>query len=254
MLKYVKIGFTGTHSTGKSTAAEGLAQSLVQAGYPVRLITGISRNCPLPGSKKTSALAQKYIFFSQAYAETEAEADATAAYDDTASAYSYSFGLGENFFRLGTCLKDLNKDPGSMGEVKIPIILTDRTIVDNLAYLYYKRPNENCGFALESYNYLSSNECRLYRNLRSTAQDIIVPTYDIIFYTEPDGRKIKPDGTREIDEQYRNRIHWLMRDIWENMLLEMDIANKPDLYKFTDVQAAARKAIKRIAVIKGWHE
>lgn len=68
------IGLMGTHGTGKSTFARALWAMAQEAnhGISVAMIKEIARKCPLPVNRKTSELAQLWIFHRQMWEELAA--------------------------------------------------------------------------------------------------------------------------------------------------------------------------------------
>jgi len=69
----MKIGFMGTHGTGKTTRARAMAAQL-KAKDPAKrltLLSDVARSCPLPVNEKTSDLARRWIFHRQMTREVE---------------------------------------------------------------------------------------------------------------------------------------------------------------------------------------
>ena len=58
----IKIGFTGTQGTGKTTACYELSTELKKKGYDVNIITEAARSCPLPINENTTVKSQLWIF------------------------------------------------------------------------------------------------------------------------------------------------------------------------------------------------
>ena len=58
----IKIGFTGTQGTGKTTACYELSTELKKQGYDVNIITEAARSCPLPINENTTVKSQLWIF------------------------------------------------------------------------------------------------------------------------------------------------------------------------------------------------
>ncbi len=70
----MQISFSGTHGTGKSTAAslEYRHQKTIHPGKSVGLLCDLEAYCPLPINKKTSIQAQGWLFAYQLRKEIEA--------------------------------------------------------------------------------------------------------------------------------------------------------------------------------------
>jgi thymidylate kinase len=77
-----KISFSGSHGTGKTTAAKALLKLLTKDGYRGIMVPEVVRTCPFPVNHKTTPEAQKWIWDKQLEAETEAMLAAkTQGYD-----------------------------------------------------------------------------------------------------------------------------------------------------------------------------
>lgn len=59
------IAFSGTHGSGKSTAAYILASQMKMSGYSVVVLDELARECPLPINKESDALTQYWILSAQ---------------------------------------------------------------------------------------------------------------------------------------------------------------------------------------------
>lgn len=71
-----KIGLLGTHGTGKTTLAHGIAAGLKKIDYTVRVISEIAtvaRERGFPIDRETTLAAQGWILLNQCAAELEAE-------------------------------------------------------------------------------------------------------------------------------------------------------------------------------------
>ena len=66
------IAFTGTHGTGKTTAAYAMAHKLKLQGHNVGLVQETARLCPFPINKRMSEKSQLWIFTTQIQAKLDA--------------------------------------------------------------------------------------------------------------------------------------------------------------------------------------
>jgi thymidylate kinase len=75
-MKQLKIGFTGTHGTGKTTAALTLAAQLKKEGYDVQVLSNTARSAPphLPINEKATKESQLWIFSKMLKQELESKA------------------------------------------------------------------------------------------------------------------------------------------------------------------------------------
>ncbi len=69
----IKVAFSGTHGTKKTTNTYGLSYLLKKAGKRVEMITDIERGCPYPKNEKGTKEAQLWIMMNQIEKEIEAE-------------------------------------------------------------------------------------------------------------------------------------------------------------------------------------
>jgi len=61
-MKSIKVGFLGTHGTGKTTAVFDLAAALKKQNKNVHTIMNIARSCPLEINEKATINSQFWIF------------------------------------------------------------------------------------------------------------------------------------------------------------------------------------------------
>jgi nicotinamide riboside kinase len=208
MPNHVKIAFSGAHSTGKTTAANGLADRLKDAGHVTALVSGNSRRCLNPINRDTSALSQRMIFFGQALGETCAEMYAESIFGGPPSAlYPTSEVIGGTVFRF----------PDRPGPLTPPgISVCERTIMDNLAYLTtlipdYDGPDSVCREM--------GPEASLFIGLRQLAERQLLPSYSMIFHTVIDESvEVEDDGVRDTDPVYRADIQRRLNAIWKDSL------------------------------------
>jgi GTPase SAR1 family protein len=61
-MKQIKIGFCGTHGSGKTTSLYTLASYLKQYHYDVDVVSEVARRCPYPINELSTIKTQLYIF------------------------------------------------------------------------------------------------------------------------------------------------------------------------------------------------
>ncbi|MEK6913835.1 MAG: AAA family ATPase [Nanoarchaeota archaeon] len=69
----MKIALIGTHGTGKTTSAYGIALKLKENGFNVDILGEVARECPFPINENTTKEAQTWILFMQYLKEIERE-------------------------------------------------------------------------------------------------------------------------------------------------------------------------------------
>ena len=67
----MKIAFTGTHGTGKTTLTHDVAAALKKKGYDIGIVTEIARNCPFPVNENTTEKSQLWIYLNMINRELE---------------------------------------------------------------------------------------------------------------------------------------------------------------------------------------
>lgn len=87
----MKIGFTGTHGTGKTTAAYELATALKKHGYDVSVISGIARSCPLVINEKATINAQLWILGELLKKEQESKSQITICDRTLLDVWAYTY-------------------------------------------------------------------------------------------------------------------------------------------------------------------
>lgn len=102
----MKIAIIGTHSTGKTTLLESLAQHFSTQGKEVFILPEYARLCPFPINEETTLEAQKWILLSQITEENKILHEDKVLLTDRATidnfAYMYRIGKSdaiENFER-----------------------------------------------------------------------------------------------------------------------------------------------------------
>ncbi len=102
----MKIAIIGTHSTGKTTLIESLAQHFSVQGKEVFILPEYARLCPFPINEETTLEAQKWILLSQITEENKIDHTNNILLTDRATidnfAYMYRIGKSdaiENFER-----------------------------------------------------------------------------------------------------------------------------------------------------------
>jgi predicted ATPase len=71
----MKIGFIGTHGTGKTVATLQLVCELKKRGFNAEVVTEAARACPLPINENTTEKSQSWIFGEMLKREQESKAD-----------------------------------------------------------------------------------------------------------------------------------------------------------------------------------
>jgi predicted ATPase len=71
----MKIGFIGTHGTGKTVATLELVCELKKQGYSADVVTEAARSCPFPVNERTTPKSQMWIFAEMLKREQECKAD-----------------------------------------------------------------------------------------------------------------------------------------------------------------------------------
>ena len=102
----MKIAIIGTHSTGKTTLIEHIAEMFSRQGKEILLLPEYARLCPFPINEGTTLEAQKWILLSQITEENKIEHEDKVLLTDRATidnfAYMYRIGKTdaiENFER-----------------------------------------------------------------------------------------------------------------------------------------------------------
>ena len=90
-----KVGFTGTHGTGKTTAAYALATELKKMGYDVDIITEAARSHPahLPINENTTTASQKWIFAEMLRRELESNAQISIGDRTLLDVFAYTYRI-----------------------------------------------------------------------------------------------------------------------------------------------------------------
>lgn len=89
----LKVGFLGTHGTGKTTAAYALATELKKRGYDVDIITEAARSHPahLPINENTTTASQKWIFAEMLRRELESNAQISICDRTLLDVFAYTY-------------------------------------------------------------------------------------------------------------------------------------------------------------------
>jgi len=96
----MKIAIVGTHSTGKTTLINTLAQALEAAGKKVVIVPEMARLCPFPINEETTAEAQKWILENQIKEENSIDDSEAVVICDRGTIDNFAY-----FFRIATRLK-----------------------------------------------------------------------------------------------------------------------------------------------------
>jgi hypothetical protein len=86
----MKIGFLGTHGTGKTTAAYNLASSLKKLGLDVSIVMEVARACPYPINESTTTRSQTWIFAKMLELELMSNSDITICDRTLLDVYAYT--------------------------------------------------------------------------------------------------------------------------------------------------------------------
>jgi len=91
----LKIGFTGTHGTGKTTAMYDLACLLKKEGFDVNIVTEVARSHPahLPINLKSTAESQTWIFAKMIEKELEARGQIIICDRTLLDAFAYTYRI-----------------------------------------------------------------------------------------------------------------------------------------------------------------
>jgi len=153
----MKIGFIGSHSSGKTTLVWQLAAWLKLQGYQdVAIVSEIARECDLVKNKDTTFDSQFWILMNQIDRERR--------------------------------LRDHE------------ILLTDRTVIDNLAY---------SAWALLKTEKITRWEYTFMEKV-ARAWSMLYP-YKIVFFLEP--LKLQKDSQRDLDPKYQRFIYRKIKDL-----------------------------------------
>lgn len=76
-MRKIKVGFTGTHGTGKTTTCYDLATQIKKMGKDVNIITNTARSSPLPKNEQATVQSQNWIFSELIRRESESKAEVT---------------------------------------------------------------------------------------------------------------------------------------------------------------------------------
>jgi nicotinamide riboside kinase len=94
-LKKFKIGFCGTHGTGKTTQAYQLATDLKKGGYDASVVTEIARNCPYTINEKVTTQGQLWIFSEMLNKEVMSKSQITICDRTLLDVYAYTKRVDE---------------------------------------------------------------------------------------------------------------------------------------------------------------
>jgi tRNA uridine 5-carbamoylmethylation protein Kti12 len=88
-----KFSFTGSHGTGKTTAAYDLATALKKEGYDVNIITEAARSHPkhLPINENATIETQEWIFAEMLKRELEANAQIAICDRTLLDVFAYTY-------------------------------------------------------------------------------------------------------------------------------------------------------------------
>ena len=94
----MKIAIIGTHSTGKTTLIENIAEMLSQHGKEVLILPEYARLCPFPINEETTLEAQKWILLSQITEENKIDHEGKILLTDRATIdnFAYMYRIGQN--------------------------------------------------------------------------------------------------------------------------------------------------------------
>jgi len=98
--KQIKIGFTGTHGTGKTTACHKLIHSLKVMGYDVDYITESARSCPFPINEQSTQKSQLWILSDMLKKEVEAKAPIVICDRTLIDVYAYTYRVNKDIAEL----------------------------------------------------------------------------------------------------------------------------------------------------------
>lgn len=86
----MRIGFTGPHGTGKTTAAFEMATALKKEGYDVSIKSNVARNCPLPINEQSTVNSQLWIIGKMMTKEIESKSHITISDRTLLDALAYT--------------------------------------------------------------------------------------------------------------------------------------------------------------------
>jgi nicotinamide riboside kinase len=191
----IKVAFSGTHSTGKTTACDALAARLEAAGVKTMRLPEVARACPWPVNRDASPAAQRWIFHRQ-------------------------------------CLEELDamREAGLRG---IDVVICDRAILDNILYSkwHFDKAVSDCCMDRDGFLPEPGGDVYAWGFWRDAWSLFNRPGagldgYDLVFLTAPDGGA-SDDGFRDTDEAWRLKIAGDFRTFWKFARDEVKI-NKMD--------------------------
>jgi len=94
----MKIAIIGTHSTGKTTIIETVAEMLSKQGKEVLILPEYARLCPFPINEETTLEAQKWILLSQITEENKITHEGKVLLTDrsTIDNFAYMYRIGQS--------------------------------------------------------------------------------------------------------------------------------------------------------------
>src|SRR3989344_507080 len=99
----MKIAFTGTHGTGKTTLTHDLVAALKKKGYDVGLVSPVARNCPFPINENSTEESQLWISLAMINKELETKKQYKYIMCNRSilDVYAYTFNIigHNNFFK-----------------------------------------------------------------------------------------------------------------------------------------------------------
>ena len=91
----LKVGLTGSHGTGKTTAAYELATELKKKGYDAEIVTEAARSHPahLPINEQATTNSQKWIFAEMLRREMESNAQISICDRTLLDVFAYTYRI-----------------------------------------------------------------------------------------------------------------------------------------------------------------
>ena len=95
----MKIGFLGSHGTGKTTMAYDLAAKLKKRGHDVIILSEVARSCPMPINQEVTREAQNWIIGKHMTREASMKGQIMICDRTLMDNFAYALYCDEEFFK-----------------------------------------------------------------------------------------------------------------------------------------------------------